>query len=183
GGHGAGREHQSVAGQRLPSLCVRPLGPALEEAAGARRCGGRALGRRLRPGLSASSRSRAVPQGTAGAVRPVWAGTERREDPTHRVRALRGAEPPPPWPGETAELQLPRLHAQLREDPEGEVHRAATDDAPAVAGQAQGGQGRVVATPARSRSGNGYLLAIRRHGALPVLWGPHERRGPRRVPV
>src|SRR5439155_11462838 len=68
-------------------------------------------------------------------------------------------------------------------DPEGEVHRAATDDAPAVAGQAQGGQGRVVATPARSRSGNGYLLAIRRHGALPVLWGPHERRGPRRVPV
>jgi group II intron reverse transcriptase/maturase len=43
GGDGAGREHQPAAGQHLPALRVRPLGPAMEAEAGARRCGGRAL--------------------------------------------------------------------------------------------------------------------------------------------
>src|SRR6059036_1814655 len=42
-GNGAGREHQPAAGQSLPALRVRSLGPTVEKEAGARRCGGRAL--------------------------------------------------------------------------------------------------------------------------------------------
>jgi RNA-directed DNA polymerase len=52
-------------GQRLSPLCVRPLGPAVETEAGARRCRGLALRRRLRRWIRASSGGRAIPRRAA----------------------------------------------------------------------------------------------------------------------
>ena len=43
--------------------------------------------------------------------------------------------------GQTGHVQLPGLHAQLREDAEGGFHGAAADDAETVASQAAGGKG------------------------------------------
>src|SRR5207245_5721161 len=75
-----------------------------------------------------------------------------------------------------------RLHAQLREDAEGSLHRAAADDAFEVAGQAEGTQGRAAPTPASSHPGARHLPEPGRPRALSVLRGADERPGPQRLP-
>ena len=54
--------------------------------------------------------------------------------------------------GEAGDVQLPRLHAHLREEEEWTVHGAAADDAEEVAGEAERGESRAPATHARPRS-------------------------------
>ena len=61
GGDAAGRQCIAAAGEHLPALRVRPLGPAVAAEAGARRRDRRALRRRLRGGIPEPGGSRAVP--------------------------------------------------------------------------------------------------------------------------
>ena len=59
---------------------------------------------------------------------------------------------------QAGDLQLPGLHARVRQDQAREVHRASADDGRADAGKAQGPQGGAAAAPARAgrrRSGRG----------------------------
>jgi len=73
--------------------------------------------------------------------------------------------------------------AQLREDPGGEVHGAAADDAHEAAGEARGGQNRASATPARPHPGARRLLGLGREGSRPILRRAHERPGTERLSV
>jgi hypothetical protein len=67
--------------------------------------------------------------------------TARRPQPTEARRA------------ETRELQLPGIHAHLREDPDGEVQGAAADDANEDAGEVEGAQRAISTAPARTHPG------------------------------
>ena len=115
----AGRQHQPAAGQHLPALRVRPVGPAVEADAGARRRDRRALRRRLRRGIPASSRrpSGSWPSCASGSRK---FGLELHPDKTRLIefgrfaaenRRRRGR-------GQAGDVQLPRLHAHLREEAE-----------------------------------------------------------------
>jgi len=84
---------------------------------------------------------------------------------------------------ETGDLRPPGLHAQLRENAGGEVHRAAADDAQEAACEAEGGQGRASATHGRSHPGAGRTPGRGPEGPLPLLRGPHERSSAERLPV
>src|SRR2546422_6335752 len=59
------------------------------------------------------------------------------------------------FPYTTLFRSLPGLYAQLREDPGGEVHGAAANDAHEVAGEARRGQGDRKST--RLNSSHGYI--------------------------
>ena len=106
-------------------------------------------------GFEHRARGRALPDGTARALREVRAGAAPRQDEDHRVRPLCGTRSAKPWRRQTGDLQLPRLHAQLRKDPEGHVYGAAADDAPEVASQAAGTEssncGNACTRPSRNR--------------------------------
>lgn len=84
--------------------------------------------------------------------------------------------------GQTANLQLPWLHAVLREDAKGRVHGAAPDDAKAVAGQAARGESRVAPTSAHAHPGARRLCACGRPWACALLRRAHERPGHLRLP-
>ena len=61
-------------------------------------------------------------------------GLELHPDKTRLIEfgRVRGPEPARTGRGQAGDVQLPGLHAHLREDAEAEVHGAAADDAPAV---------------------------------------------------
>ena len=66
--------------------------------------------------------------------------------------------------GQAGDVQLPRLHAHLREEAERAVHGAAADDAGAAAGEAEGGEGRASAPAGHApvaRAG-AYLRAVKK---------------------
>ena len=85
----------------------------------------------------------------------------------------------PAWrTGQARDVQLPRLHAHLREEEERTVHGAAADDAEQVAGEAEGGQNRASATLARPDSCGGPVAALGGQRALPVLRRAHEHPSP-----
>ena len=102
-----------------------------------------------------------APERAARAVGEVRAGAAPGEDPPDRVRPLCGARPAQAERRKAGDVQLPRLHAHLREDAEGKVHGAAADDAQAVAGEAEGGQRRASAAHARPHPRAGtYLRSV-----------------------
>ena len=70
----------AAAGQHLPALRVRPVGPAVEKDAGQRRRDRRALRRRLRVGFQHRAGGRAVPGGACGSGSPSsgWNCTRTR---------------------------------------------------------------------------------------------------------
>src|SRR5271169_2538794 len=118
-----GRE-VAAAGERLPPLCLRPVGRVVEEPLRARRCDHRAVRGRLHRGLRASSRRAAVPRRPAGAVREVRPGPARGQDAADRVRAACRPEAEGTRARQAGDVRLPRLHAHLRED-QGRALRAA----------------------------------------------------------
>ena len=127
---------------------------------------------------------RAVPGRFAGALCQVRAGVAPGEDPADRVRPVGGRKPPPQRPGQTADLQLPRLHAHLRQKAQQRLlHGVSADHAQAVAGEAGRGQGRVAPPHVPARAGCRQLAVHGAHGALPLLRGAHERRGAGAVPI
>ena len=111
-------------------------------------------------------------------------GLELHPDKTRLIEFGRfaDAEPARPRRRETGDLQLPGLHAQLREDPEGTVHGAAADDAQAVAGEAASGEGRTPAAHASARPGARRVPAGGRPRAHPVLRCADERPRAERLP-
>ena len=177
------RSGRSVAapGQRVPALRVRPLGPVVAADAGPRRRDRRAVRGRLPPGLSTPGGGRAVLGRPARAVRAVWLGAAPREDAAAGVWAVCGPAPPARRPGEAGDVRLPGLHAHLREETERTVHGGTADDPAAVAGEAQRGEGRAAASPARPNSGGGGVAAVGCQRAPAVLRGPDEWAGPGHV--
>ena len=89
GGDGAGRQYQSAPGERLSSLRVRPLGPAMEE----KQARGDVVVVRFADdfvvGFEHRVRSRALPGRAARAVREVRSGAAPRQDAPDRVRPVR----------------------------------------------------------------------------------------------
>ena len=61
---------------------------------------------------------RAVPGRAARAIREVRLGTAPRQDAADRVRPVCRRDRRNAWRRQAGDLQLPGLHAQLREDPE-----------------------------------------------------------------
>ncbi len=60
-----------------------------------------------------------------GATAPVWAGTERRQDPADPVRAFRPAEPGRTWRRETGVVHLSGLPAYMRGKQSGAIRSPA----------------------------------------------------------
>ena len=172
-----GRGHFAAPGQRVPALRLRSLGPAVAEDAGAGRRDRRALRRRHHRGVSAPGGGRAVPGRTARAVREVRPGAAPREDAVAGVRAVCRRAPTPRRQGEAGDVQLPRLHAHLREEAEWTVHGGEADDPGEVAGEAERGESRAPAALARPDPAGGGMAGCGRPGACPVLRGAHERPG------
>jgi hypothetical protein len=104
------------------------------------------------------------------AARRVRPGAGRRADAADRVRALCRPQPVPAWPRQARDVQLPRLHAHLREDQEGVLQTQARHGQEADAGQGGRRQRRRVATHASAgprsaavvRSVLGALQLLRR---------------------
>src|SRR4051794_14492833 len=143
-----GSDGVASAGQHLPALCPRPVAPTMEEEArqGRRRrhpvCG------RLRGGLPAPSRRRAIPTGTSGKTPEILVGAAPRGDAPHRIWEARGGETQGARTWETGNFQLPRLHARVQQGKEWTVSGESADDGEADAGEAEGSQSRASATPA-----------------------------------
>ena len=76
--------------------------------------------------------------------------------------------------GEAGDVQLPRLHAYLREEAEWTVHGGEADDPGEVAGEAERGESRAAATHARPDSRGGRVAEDGRRRAPAVLRGAHE---------
>jgi len=110
----------------------------------------------------------------------AWSCTPTRRG--DRVRPFRRLEPAPAWRGQAGDLQLPGLHAHLREDAGGKF---------TVLRQTMQKRWRVKLEAVKadfrqrlhdSRSGAGRLLALGRDGSHPVLRRALERPGPEGVP-
>src|SRR5204863_6511092 len=181
--YGPGRQHQPLPGQRLLALRVRPLGPAVEKKAGARRDDRCALCGRLRRRIRASAGRRAIPRRATGSVRALRLGVAPRQDPPDGVWSVRRRASARAGRGEAPDLQLSRLHAQLREDAERSLHGVAADDAHEVAGQAQGAEDGAAAAPARPGPGTRHVSLPGRTRAPPLLRGAAERPGAACLPA
>src|SRR5439155_919331 len=96
---------------------------------------------------------------------------------------LRAGEPEAARRRETGDVQLPRLHAHLREEEEWKVHGGAADDAQAAASEAERGQNRTAATHAPFPPGSGAMAALGGQWALPLLWSAHEQTDAAHLPV
>ena len=83
-----------------------------------------------------------------GSVQP---GTASRENAPAGVRSVCDQQPATAWRRETGDVQLPRLHAYLREEEEQRtVHGSAANDTQKVAVEAERGERRASATAART---------------------------------
>ena len=97
---------------------------------------------------------------------------------------IRGRTSAAAWLGKAGDVQLPRLHAHLREEEEQwTVHRAAAHDSQAAAGKVAGGQSRTAATHASPYPRARRVAAQRRRRAHSLLRRAHERRGAVHVPL
>ena len=77
---------------------------------------------------------------------------------------------------EAGDVQLPRLHAHLREEEEQRtVHGASADDSQTAAGEAERGESRTQATHARPRPGSRQVVARGGRRAHPLLRCAHEQ--------
>src|SRR5215470_6019537 len=85
--------------------------------------------------------------------------------------------------GEAGDVQLPRLHAYLREEAEWALHGGEADDPGEDAGQAERGESRTPPTLARPDSAGGGVAGYGGSGAHTVLRGADEQPSPRPVPV
>jgi site-specific DNA recombinase len=164
--------HQPSLGQPVPAPRVRPVGPMVEEDAGAWGCHRRAFCGRLRHGIRASSRGGAVPGQTRGTIREVRARTAPQEDAPDRVRTQRGPQPSPARRREAGDVPLPGLHARVQPDEEGDVSGPPHDDAKAVAGEAARGTSRASSTDQRPHSGTGRLPALSGRRSRQILRRP-----------
>src|SRR5207245_10749543 len=178
-GHAPGGQRIAAPGQRVPALRVRPLGPAVATDAGPRRRHCRAVCGRHYRGIPAPGGGRAVPGGTARAVRAVQAGAAPGADAAAGVRPVCGREPAARRPGEARDVRLSRLHAYLREEEEQwTVHGAAADDSAEAASEAERGESRAAAAPARPDPAGGRVAAVGHSRASAVLRGADELAGP-----
>src|SRR5208282_1398480 len=144
----AGRKCIAIAGEYLPPLRLRSLGPSMAEEAGARRCNRGALRRRHRGWIRVQDGSRTVLERTRRTHGEIPTGTAPGKDATLRVRTPCGGEPKAPWTGQAGDLRFSRLQAHLREDEEGAVSGASADDSQTTASQTAAGEDRVAATHA-----------------------------------
>jgi len=93
------------------------------------------------------------------------------------------AEPAALWTGQTGNVQLPRLHAHLRDQEEQwDVYGASADDAQKVAGEAERGQSRASAALARPDPCRGAMASIGCSRTSSLLRGSDEQPGAVRVP-
>ena len=166
-----------LAGQRLPALRVRPVGPAWRRT----QAHGDVIVVRFADdivvGFQSKSDAERFWKELARAVRQVRTGAASREDAPAGVRPVRGrtteSERGQGKP-ETFNF-LGFTHICGEEEKQRKVHGAAADDAQAAAGEAEGGQSRAAAAHARSHPGDGQVAARGRRGAHPLLRGAHER--------
>src|SRR5215472_13711861 len=93
------------------------------------------------------------------------------------LAAFCGTESAKAWRRQTGDVPLPGFYAQLRENSEGTLHGAATDDTTEVAGQAASLETRAAATHAHAHSGTRNVSALGLDGSFPLLRGAHERPG------
>src|SRR5216683_608069 len=127
-------------GERLSSLRVRLVGPSMASEACARRCHRGAIRGRHRGGLQQQSGCRSVSGGTYGTNEEVQPGTASREDAPAGIWSVCDRPTAVAWRRKTGDVQLPRLHAYLREKEEQwTVYGAAANDSQKVAGQAASG--------------------------------------------
>ena len=149
------------------------LGGPVAQARSDRRGDRHPLRRRHHRRLRAADGCRAVSPRSAGAAGEVRPGAAPRQDPTDRVRPLRGTAAIGAGLGETGDLRFPRLHAHLREG-EGRrmVHSGAAHHRQADASQTRRDQGG--AEPHAPRAGA-------RTGALAGAGGARLSRVPRRA--
>jgi group II intron reverse transcriptase/maturase len=106
-----------------------------------------------------------------------------RKDPSPRIRPPGGRGAEAERTGQARELRLPRLHARLREDPEGAVRGAAADVSQATAAETQGGQNRTEEPHACTRPGGRQVAGNGAPGALQLLRGAPEQCRPQLLPL
>src|SRR5260370_5226163 len=125
---------------------------------------------RHRGGLSQQSGCRTVPGGTYGTNEEVQPGTASREDAPAGIWSVCDRPTAVAWRRKTGDVQLPRLHAYLREKAEQwTVYGAAANDSQKVAGQAERGESRASATHAPTHPRSGPMAASGRAWTHPVL--------------
>jgi hypothetical protein len=88
-----GRERIAVAGQHLPSLCIRPVGSSVASEAGARRCDRGAFRGRRRGWIPEQSGCRLVSGGTYRKNAEVQPGAAPRENAAAGVWSIRDPQP------------------------------------------------------------------------------------------
>src|SRR6266571_3350517 len=144
--------------------------------AGQRRRDRRAVCRRHRDWIPEQIGRRAVLDGAYRTISEVRTGTASREDASFGIRAIRCRKPKEARTREAGDVQLPRLHAHLREEEEQwTVHGGAADDPQAVAGEAERGESRAAATQARPDPRGRHVVALGCRWAHPLLRGADEQ--------
>src|SRR5437870_549771 len=138
-GDATGGGDQSAPGEHLSALRARPVGPAMEEEAGARASQSRALRGRLRDGLSERDGRTGDAGGAQGAAGEVQAGTPRGQDAPHRVRGTRGRAPTSAQHTATGYVCVFRIHPLLRMEPRRALCGQAADRRPASQSEVAGG--------------------------------------------
>src|SRR5215470_10785076 len=118
GGNAAGWQCLAAPGEYLSPLCLRPVGPSLASEASPWRRDRGEVRRRHRAGIPGEVGCRTVLGGTDRAISEVRARTASREDAPAGIRTVRGREPEAARRREAGDVQLPRLHAHLREEEE-----------------------------------------------------------------
>src|SRR6516225_5544562 len=139
---------------------------------------------RHRAGVPGEVGCRTVLGRTDGAISEVCARTASRQDAPSGIRTVRGRESEAARRREAGDVQLPWLHAHLREEEEQwNVHGGAANDAQAAAGQAGRGENRAPATPAPTHPGHGAMAAFGSEWALPLLRRAYEHPVAAHLPV
>src|SRR5215469_518756 len=108
----------ALAGQRVPPLCVRSVGPGMASKACSRGGHRGAFCGRYRAWLPEEIGCRPVSGGTQRENAEVQPGAASREDAAAGIRSVCDRKPAKAWTRETGDVQLSRLYAHLHKEEE-----------------------------------------------------------------